>query len=75
MELVSNVNARQQVRAIASAQLRTLVRTLKNSPAVGDESSHRQMTVEELERFFTRPADIQKPASPLTVPSGDPIGN
>jgi len=75
MDLASNVNARSQVRAVATAILRDLATSLKRIPAVGHAGDHRRMAVDEIERFLARPSEFQRPPSPLATPPGDPIGN
>lgn len=75
MDLAANVNARTQVRAVASGELRKLLANLKRMPGTGDAGAHNQMAIEEIERFFARPADVQKPGNQLAIPPGDPIGN
>lgn len=75
MELAANANARPAVRGVANSALRDLLANLKRTPATGEAADHRQMTIDEIERFLARPHEFQRPPSPLAIPPGDPIGN
>jgi hypothetical protein len=74
MDLASNADTAAQVRATATDALRRLVENLKAPATVVDASSHRKLTVEEIERFLARPAEPRKRTPPLPTPPGDPIG-
>lgn len=75
MDLAADADARPQVRAIANDVLRSLASTLKRTPATGDTAAHYRFTVENIERFLSRPPEPRKQTSPLVTPPGDPIGN
>ncbi|MBX7060891.1 MAG: zinc-dependent metalloprotease [Pyrinomonadaceae bacterium] len=75
MELAADADARPQVRAIASNALRSLAASLKRTRSVGDAAAHDRSTVEDIERFLSRPFEPTKRTPPLATPPGDPIGN
>jgi hypothetical protein len=75
MDLAANMNAQAQVRSVANEALRSLATSLKRAPGIGEKGEHNRFTVEEIERFLTRPAEPRKPTQPLPTPPGDPIGN
>lgn len=75
MELAANASANSEVRTVANEALRSLAASLKRIVATGDAAAHNRTTVDDIERFLARPAEPKKPASPLAVPPGDPIGN
>lgn len=75
MDLAANTNARSQVRAIATDALREILATSKRPGSIGDAASHNKFLADEIEKFLARPAEPRKPASPLAIPPGDPIGN
>ncbi len=74
MDLAANSNAQPQVRATATEALRTLQATLKRTTAAGDTAAHYHATVDDIERFLTRPDAPRKQTAPLPTPPGDPIG-
>lgn len=74
MDLAANPNAQTQVRAVATEALRNFVAFLKRTPATGDTAAHYHQTIDEIERFLTRPVEPRKPTAPLPTPPGDPIG-
>ncbi|MGI9034998.1 MAG: hypothetical protein ACR2GD_03055, partial [Pyrinomonadaceae bacterium] len=74
MDLAANANAQPQVRAVATEALRSLQAALKRVPATGDTAAHNHATIDDIERFLTRPAEPRKPTAPLPIPPGDPIG-
>jgi hypothetical protein len=75
MDLAANDAASTQVRADASAALRTLAGQLKLSPRVAaPDAAHSAATVEDIERFLSRPDAPRKRTQPLPAPPGDPIG-
>ncbi|MEO6589008.1 MAG: hypothetical protein ABIP06_06745, partial [Pyrinomonadaceae bacterium] len=74
MDLAANVNAQKQVRATATEALRTLQATLKRTPATVDTAAHYRATLDDIERFLTRPDAPRKQTAPLPNPPGDPIG-
>lgn len=74
MDLAANERAQPQVRSVASEALRSLLATLKRTPATGDSGPHFRSTAEDIERFLTRPDAPRKQTAPLTTPPGDPIG-
>ncbi|KXK00461.1 MAG: hypothetical protein UZ17_ACD001002217 [Acidobacteria bacterium OLB17] len=75
MGLAADADARPQVRAVASEALRSLAAYLKRVRAVGDAAAHNRSTVEDIERFLSRPYEPTKRTPPLPTPPGDPIGN
>ncbi|MBX3281330.1 MAG: zinc-dependent metalloprotease [Acidobacteria bacterium] len=75
MELGADADARPQVRAIAADSLRSLAAYLKRLRATGDSAAHYRTTVEDIERFLSRPFEPTKRTPPLPTPPGDPIGN
>lgn len=75
MDLAANSNAQAQVRATAIEALRSLQDTLKRTVAVGDAAAHNRATVDDIERFLTRPDAPRKQTAPLPNPPGDPIGS
>ena len=76
MDLAANLNAQTQVRAVATNALRELAAELKGAARTDSETiAHNDFTVDEIERFLTRPAEPRKPSTPLATPPGDPIGN
>jgi len=74
MDLAANANAQPQVRATATEALRSLQTTLKRNAATGDNAAHYRATVDDIERFLTRPDAPRKQTAPLPTPPGDPIG-
>jgi predicted Zn-dependent protease len=74
MDLAANANAQSQVRATANEALRALQTTLKRTQATADTAAHYRATVDDIERFLTRPDAPRKQTSPLPTPPGDPIG-
>jgi hypothetical protein len=74
MDLAANADAAPQVRAVATAALRTLAEKLKAPGATADADAHRKLTVEDIERFLTRPDAPRKRTPPPPTPPGDPIG-
>ncbi|MGB8509050.1 MAG: zinc-dependent metalloprotease, partial [Pyrinomonadaceae bacterium] len=74
MDLAGNPDASSQVRAVASLSLRRLADRLKTTGADAAQSAHRQATIEDIERFLSRPAEPRKRTTPLPTPPGDPIG-
>ncbi|HMM81427.1 MAG TPA: zinc-dependent metalloprotease [Pyrinomonadaceae bacterium] len=75
MELAADADARSQVRAVASDALRSLAASLKRRRSIGDAAAHDRSTVEDIERFLSRPFEPTKRTPPLATPPGDPIGN
>jgi len=74
MDLAANSNAQPQVRATATEALRTLQTTLKRTITTGDTVAHYRATIDDIERFLTRPDAPRKQTAPLPTPPGDPIG-
>ncbi|MDQ4120285.1 MAG: zinc-dependent metalloprotease [Acidobacteriota bacterium] len=76
MDLGANSNAQPQVRATATEALRALQARLKQAGASvsGDTAAHYRATIEDIERFLTRPDSPRKQTTPLPNPPGDPIG-
>lgn len=74
MDLAANERAQPQVRSVASEALRSLLATLKRTPATGDNAPHYRSTAEDIDRFLTRPDAPRKQTTPLATPPGDPIG-
>jgi hypothetical protein len=75
MDLAANDRAQPQVRAIATEALRSLMASLKATRTLGDTATHNRATVDDIERFLTRPDAPRKQTAPLPAPPGDPIGN
>ncbi|MBK8305363.1 MAG: zinc-dependent metalloprotease [Chloracidobacterium sp.] len=75
MDLAANERAQPQVRSVATEALRALGASLKGSAVTGDTAAHYRSTVDDIERFLTRPDAPRKQTSPLATPPGDPIGN
>ena len=75
MDLAANGNTQPQVRSVAAEALRSLLATLKTMPAVGENGPHYRSTIDDIERFLTRPDAPRKQTTPLPAPPGDPIGN
>ncbi len=75
MDLAGNANAQPQVRSVATEALRSLLATLRRTPATGDTAAHYRSTIDDIERFLTRPDAPRKQTAPLATPPGDPIGN
>lgn len=74
MDLAANANASPQVRAVATEELRELADSLKRIVATGDTAAHNRATLDDIERFLTRPDAPRKQTPPLPTPPGDPIG-
>ena len=74
MNLAANPNARQQIRAVASEELRELQAKLKKAIVRGDTKIHYNSTIENIERFLERPDMPRKQTESLPEPPGDPIG-
>lgn len=74
MNLAANPNARQQIRASASEELRELRAKLKRAVVKGDTKIHYNATIENIERFLERPDMPRKQTETLPEPPGDPIG-
>ena len=76
MDLAANANASSEVRAVANEALRSLAASLKRMVSTPENTAaHNRSTVDEIERFLSRPAEPRKPTAPLATPPGDPIGN
>jgi hypothetical protein len=76
MDLAASDAASTQVRAEASAALRTLGDELKrNAPTAAADAQHRAATVEDIERFLARPDAPRRRTPPPPTPPGDPIGS
>jgi hypothetical protein len=75
MDLAANERAQSQVRSVATESLRSLMITLKRSPAAGDTATHNRATIDDIERFLARPDAPRKQTTPLVTPPGDPIGS
>jgi hypothetical protein len=74
MDSAANSNAQPQVRATATEALRALQAKLKRAVSVGDTAAHYRATIDDIERFLTRPDAPRKQTAPLPTPPGDPIG-
>jgi hypothetical protein len=75
MDLAANDTAAQQVRAIATQALRDLQDRLKATAQPNEpDEAHRRATLDDIERFLTRPDAPRKRTTPLQAPPGDPIG-
>lgn len=71
MDLGGDETASPLVRAEASAGLRRLSETLKATPGA---DAHRRSSLDDIERFLTRPDAVRPQTRPLATPPGDPIG-
>ncbi|MBL8166505.1 MAG: hypothetical protein JNJ50_00030, partial [Acidobacteria bacterium] len=67
--------AAPSVRAVAADALRELQAWLKTPAAAAVNGTHRRATVDDIERFLTRPDAQRRQTTPLPTPPGDPIGN
>jgi hypothetical protein len=76
MDLAANDAAATQVRADATQALRELQERLKSPTGMIDatELAHRRATLDDIERFLSRPDAPRKRTVPLPTPPGDPIG-
>lgn len=74
MDLAANGTAQPQVRSVATEALRTILATLKRTPATGDTAPHNRSMVDDINRFLARPDAPRKQTVPLATPPGDPIG-
>jgi hypothetical protein len=74
IELAANADASAQVRAEAVQSLRELRQWLKQPASRRLLESHRQATIDDIERFLRRPDVPWKPTPGLATPPGDPIG-
>ncbi|MFN8003033.1 MAG: zinc-dependent metalloprotease [Acidobacteriota bacterium] len=75
MDLAANDAAAPSVRAVAADALRELQAWLKTPAAAAVNGTHRRATVDDIERFLTRPDAQRRQTTPLPTPPGDPIGN
>ena len=75
MDLAANGNAQPQVRSVAVEALRSLLATLKRAVPIGAAAAHYHSTIDDIERFLTRPDAPRRTSTPLAPPPGDPIGN
>lgn len=75
MDLAANDRAQSQVRSVATESLRSLMTTLKRSAVTSETAAHYRSTVDDIDRFLTRPDAPRKQTAPLAPPPGDPIGN
>ncbi|MDT7541731.1 MAG: hypothetical protein QOE33_1635 [Acidobacteriota bacterium] len=76
MDLAANDMASTQVRADATQGLRALQDQLKTPTGMitTTELAHRRATLDDIERFLTRPDAPRKRTQPLPAPPSDPIG-
>ncbi len=76
MDLAANDAATPQVRATATQALRELQDRLKAPTGMINSSdlAQRRATLDDIERFLTRPDAPRKRTTPLPAPPGDPIG-
>jgi predicted Zn-dependent protease len=75
MDLAADENAKNQVRAVATEALRKLHQNLKVRRATGNLAAHYGATIDDIERFLSRPMTPRKPTRILPDPPGDPIGS
>lgn len=77
MNLAANSDAQPQVRAIANQALTSISGKLNGNIGYKQtpENAFYRMILEDIGRFFTRPAAPFKQTEPLPEPPGDPIGN
>ncbi len=74
MDLAANGNAQPQVRAVATAALRSLNTLVKRPVSNPETAAHHRATADDIDRFLSRPDAPRKPMVPLATPPGDPIG-
>jgi hypothetical protein len=80
MDLASDASAASSVRSAASGRLRNLRDNIKARAGAalavggGVSADHLTATVENVDRFLSRPAAPYKTTAPLPIPPGDPIG-
>jgi hypothetical protein len=75
MDTAANDSASPLVRADATQALRELAERLKApAPNAPTENAHRRATLDDIERFLTRPDAPRKRTAPPPTPPGDPIG-
>jgi len=74
MDIAANDTAVPEVRAIATQSLRELSAMLKARGATITNMAHRNATMDEIERFLTRPDAPRRRTAPPSTPAGDPIG-
>ncbi len=76
MDLAANDTAAPQVRATATQALRELQDRLKAPVGMINSAdlAHRRATLDDIERFLTRPDAPRKRTTPLPAPPSDPIG-
>jgi hypothetical protein len=76
MDLAANDAAAPQVRAVAAETLRELQTQLKAPAGMTNATdlAHRRATLDDIERFLTRPDAPRKRTPPPPTPPGDPIG-
>jgi hypothetical protein len=70
MDLAADADAAPEVRAVATSALRALSEKLKAL----DADAHRRLTIEDIERFLSRPDAPRRRTVAPPVPPGDPIG-
>jgi hypothetical protein len=74
IDTAANDAAAPQVRAVASEALRQLSARLKATSRTAIAKAHFRSTIEDIERFLTRPDESRKKTPPLPAPPGDLIG-
>jgi hypothetical protein len=85
MELAALDQAMPQVRAEATAALRTIQQRAAQTGSAGAagaagavdaaQSAHQLAIRDDIDRFLKRPDSTFKPVAPLPTPPGDPIGS
>jgi len=75
MELAANSDASPEVRSSAAQTLRGLRAYLKTPEGLRLLTGHRLSAIEEIDRFLSRPDDVNRKTRAPETPPGDPIGS
>jgi hypothetical protein len=75
MDTAAEENAAPQVRAVATEAIRSLGAFLKSPQSSAIDAAHKRATLDDIDRFLTRPDAPRKRTAPLPTPAGDPIGS
>jgi hypothetical protein len=70
MDLAADTDASPDVRAAATAGLRSVMKVARLT-----STAHTQQVRDDITRFLNRPADVYKKTAPLSTPAGEPIGS
>src|SRR5215471_16979528 len=74
MDLAANSETSTGVRSSAAQTLRGLRGYLKSPEGLRQPAAHRLDTIEEIDRFLSRPDAVQQKTRAPETPPGDPIG-